>query len=368
MNTETIYLLALQFLRGIGDINAKSLISYCQTAENVFKTPISKLKKIPGIGQYTIQTLKHASAGIKRAEEELIFIQKNNFAVIPYFSDQYPALLKHCADAPFILFSCGNIPKIETKIINIVGTRHATTYGKTIVEKLVEGLVEHGIIIASGLAYGIDIAAHKAAVTYGLPTIGVLAHGLDRIYPAAHKSIAKKMMEQGGLITEVPSGTNPDKQNFPRRNRIVAGMSAATIVIESATSGGAMITANIANSYNRDVFAFPGSIGSDYSAGCNLLIKENRAVLAENAADILKHLGWDSEEKINKKYIQKDIFIELDHHEQTIVHAIKNGKIYLEELCSIFPEQQSLIANILLQLEMKGVIQSLPGKRFRLVE
>lgn len=368
MSAETIHLLALQFLKGIGDINAKSLISYCHTAENVFKASTAKLRKIPGIGDYTIQMLKNSVEAHKKAEEEYRFITANNIEVIPYFSDRYPALLKHCNDAPVVLFSKGKIPKMEAKVVNIVGTRHATTYGKAMVEKLVEGFAKYDILIASGLAYGIDITAHKAAINHHLPTIGVLAHGLDRIYPHAHKGVAKKMLENGGLITEFPSGTNPDKQNFPRRNRIVAGMSAATILIESAVSGGAIITANIANSYNRDVFAFPGSIGQEYSAGCNKLIKENKAVLVEGADDIIRFLGWESTQETLQKNVQKDIFIELNDQERLIFDTVRKGKIHIDELCKVFPEQQSKIANILLHLELKGIIQSLPGKNYHAID
>ncbi|HEX7367011.1 MAG TPA: DNA-processing protein DprA, partial [Pelobium sp.] len=252
-----LYNIALTFVKGIGDVTIKSLISYCGSAEEVFKTKQTALEKIPGIGPKTAKLIVNHEA-FSRAEQELKFVEKYKIEPLFYTDKLYPRRLKNCADAPALLYFKGNADLNNQKTLAIVGTRNASNYGKAFCEKLIDGLKAHQALIVSGLAYGIDVASHKAAVNLKQTTVGVLGHGLDRIYPALHRSVAESMLANGGLLTEFPSQTNPDRQNFPKRNRIIAGLADAVIVVEAAKKGGALITAEIANSYNKDVFALPG--------------------------------------------------------------------------------------------------------------
>jgi DNA processing protein len=251
--------------------------------------------------------------------------------------------------------------------VGVVGTRNATEYGRNFTGKLVEELGQMGAVIVSGLAYGIDIAAHKSCVSGGVPTIGVLAHGLDRIYPKVHSQTARKMVENGGLITEHISGADPDRENFPKRNRIIAGLCDAIVVVEAAKKGGALITADIANSYNRDVFALPGRISDSQSEGCNMLIKSNRAALIQSAADIRYIMGWD-DEKVQKIPLQKQLFVELNDDEKKIVDILTNsGKTAIDFIASETAMPPSKVSSLLLNLEFSGVVRCLPGKMFELL-
>lgn len=359
------YKIALSLIPTIGDIRAKRLVAYCGSVEAIFKEKKSNLEKIPGIGSiYADAVLNHSL--FDRAEEEIKFIEENNITPVFYLDKDYPKRLTHCEDSPILLYFKGNADLNAEKTISIVGTRDATEYGKSICEKLIADLAIHNVTIVSGLAYGIDICAHRAALENNLSTICVLAHGLDKIYPAIHKSTAQKMLENGGWLSDFTSKNIPDRENFPRRNRIVAGISDATIVIESKKEGGSLITATIANSYNRDVFAFPGRVDDVCSEGCNSLIKQNKAALIQSAADIVYIMGWE-QTKISKAPIQKKLFVELKPEEEILVNVLKEKKsVTIDDLCFATNMPMSKVSAFLLSLEFSGIVKSLPGKMYRL--
>ncbi len=359
------YKIALTLIPNIGDILAKRLVAYCGSPQAVFEEKKTSLEKIPGIGS------SHAKAVInhtifERADDEIKFIKKNNITPLFYLDSNYPKRLTYCEDSPVMLYYKGNANLNSEKIISIVGTREATEYGKKICEKLITDLAVHNVLIVSGLAYGIDICAHKAALDNKLATVCALAHGLDRIYPAAHQSTAQKMLENGGWLTDFTSKTIPNRENFPRRNRIVAGISDATIVIESKKSGGSLITADIANSYNRDVFAFPGRVDDVCSEGCNNLIKQNKAALIQSAADIIYILGWEQTKNI-KAPQQKKLFLELSNDEELLVNVLKEkDSVTIDDLCFASKLPMSKVSALLLTLEFSGIVKSFPGKAYRL--
>ena len=362
---ELFHLLALQQIEGVGDIMAKKLINHCGSAEAVFKSKTSQIAAIDGIGSVLLHKLKDKSV-FEKAEQELQFIKSNEIKV-EYFQDEnYPDRLKHCIDGPVLLFTSGNINLKNKKIISIVGTRQITSYGMEFCRKLIEDLAPLDPIIVSGFAYGVDIFAHQLAMEHNLQTIGVVAHGLNQIYPKTHKKYVAKMEQNGGFMTEFWSSSNPEKENFVRRNRIVAGISEATIVIESAERGGSLITANIANDYNRDVFAVPGRTTDKYSQGCNNLIKIQKANVLTNAADLVYILNWDIESKA--KPVQKQLFVTLEPDEQKVYdYLLKNGKELMDiiALRCDFPIYK--ISGMLLKMELKGVIRPLPGKLFEAI-
>ncbi|MDR6969128.1 DNA processing protein [Flavobacterium arsenatis] len=366
MNEQDLfYVLALQKVELVGDIVAKKLINHIGNAQDVFKAKPSHLSSIDGVGAILIQNLKN-EAVFKKAEKELKFITDNKIQTAFFQDDNYPEKLKHCIDGPVLLFTSGNINLNKRKIISIVGTRQITPQGTEFCKKLIADLGPLDPIIVSGFAYGVDIVAHQAAIENNLQTIGVVAHGLNQIYPSAHKKYVAKMEENGGFMTEFWSSSNPDKENFVRRNRIVAGMSEATIVIESADKGGSLITANMANDYNRDVFAVPGRITDKYSQGCNTLIKIQKANLLTSAADLIYMLNWDIEEK--PKAIQKQLFVSLDNDEQKIYDFLqKNGKELLDIIAIQCDFPIFKISRILLNMELKGVVRPLPGKLFEAI-
>lgn len=359
------YKIGITLLEGVGDIIAKRLIAYCGSAEAVFREKKSRLMRVPGVGEINAKAILNHDV-LARAEEEMEFIEKNEITPLFYLDKNYPNRLKHCDDAPVMLYCKGNMDLNHQKILGIVGTRNVTVYGQRICEKLIADLSGQNILILSGLAYGVDICAHRAALKHKLPTVAALGHGLDRIYPSVHTSTANKMLEQGGLITDFMSGTNPDKENFPKRNRVVAGLSDAVVVIESGMSGGSLITADIANNYNRDVFAVPGRSGDEYSAGCNWLIKTNRAMLVENAKDIEQALGWEKKEA-RKKNIQKELFVELDGNEKIVVDILSaKDKLNIDNLSLEAKLPMSQVSALLLNLEFKGLVKTLPGKVYAL--
>lgn len=357
--------IALSCLPGIGSVLARALLSYCGTAEEVFNSKSRQLAKVPGIGPKTLEQILNHSV-FSRAEEELEFIEK--FKIIPLFigSEHYPKRLKNCADAPVMLYFKGNADLNSPKSISIVGTRNASEYGREICRNLIADLKAYSPLIISGLAYGIDSSAHKEALKNSIPTIGVLAHGLDRIYPSMHRNMAEKMLECGGLITEFMSGTIPDRENFPKRNRIIAGLSDLTIVVEANIKGGALITAELANAYNRDVFAFPGRINDECSRGCNHLIKTNRANLITGMADLEYIMGW-VRETVKPLQKQLSLLVDLNEEEQRIADIIQeHGEITVDDLALLSSLQQSRLAINILEMEMKGIIVSLPGKVYKL--
>lgn len=362
MTDQLLYQIALTLIPGVGDVNGKKLIAYCGGAEAVFREKRSSLEKIPGIGRATVNSLI-SNGVLSKAEEEILFLTKHQIQPLFYLDKNYPKRLQHCADSPMMLYFKGEAKFNEMRMVGVVGTRNASEYGKRMCEQLIEDLVNDEVMIVSGLAYGIDAYAHRAALKFGLQTVGVLGHGLDRIYPAANKSIAERMLEQGGLLTEFLSGTTPDRENFPKRNRIVAGMIDALVVVESAKRGGALITADIANSYNRDVFAFPGRIGDTYSEGCNFLIRTNRAALIENASNLRYLMGWENQSP--KQGVQTKLFRAFSDEEQLVLDAFGTGnECDIDALILHTNLPSSKLAAVLLTLEFDGVLVALPGKRY----
>jgi DNA processing protein len=363
---QLYYTLALLGTDGIGDVLAKKLIVHCGSAQAVLTEKKHHLAKIPGIGTGLIDALKNGKHQ-QKAEKEIDFIDKNGIQYTYFQDPDYPSYLKHCFDAPVLLFKKGNIDLKGKKIISIVGTRQMTNYGRSFLDTLIEELKEFDPVIVSGLAYGVDIYAHKTAMKHGLQTIGVLAHGLDTVYPAIHKKYVAEMLLNGGILSDYWSNTKPDKENFVKRNRIVAGISQATLVIESAEKGGSLITADIANSYNRDVFAVPGRITDVYSNGCNKLIKTNKASVLTSAKDIAYILNWEKQQS-NQKSIQKQLFVELNEIEKKVYdYLIQEGKQELDTIALHCNLPIYKIATLLLQLELKGVVKPLPGKIFEAV-
>ncbi|MBC7886069.1 MAG: DNA-protecting protein DprA, partial [Saprospiraceae bacterium] len=284
MSTQDIlYLIALTKLPKVGPVIAKNLISYCGGVEEVFKVGKKSLLKIPGIGQAVTENFDTVGA-MKLAEKEMKFIEKNHINVLSYLDEDYPKRLSNFDSSPVILYYKGNVNLNHHRTVAIVGTRRPSEYGKIMCDRIIEGLLSYNVLLVSGLAFGVDAAAHRKCVETGIPTLGILGHGLDIIYPSEHKALSKKMIENGGVLTEFPSETKPDRENFPMRNRIIASISDVVVVIESKRKGGSIITAEFANEYNKDVFAVPGSVTDELSEGCNKLIKQNKAHLIESAA------------------------------------------------------------------------------------
>ncbi|MEE9349943.1 MAG: DNA-processing protein DprA [Flavobacteriaceae bacterium] len=363
-NQELLYLLALQKASGIGDINAKKLMKHCGNAQAVFEEKASNLLKIDGVGTYKLKGLKDKTL-LKQAEKEIEFIQKNNIKVSSFLDADYPERLRHGIDSPIVIFQKGNISFKQQRIISIVGTRNITNYGKTFLKQFIADLAQYNPLIVSGLAYGVDIYTHQLALEHNLQTVAVLAHGLDRVYPSRHQKEATKMQENGGLLTDFWSGTTPERNNFVKRNRIVAGISKATIVIESADKGGSLITADIANSYNRDVFALPGRVTDLYSKGCNNLIKTNKAALLQSAKDLAYILNW---EQSKPNAIQKQLFVELDDTETLLYnYLLKEGKQALDIIALHCNLPIYRVSSVLLNMELKGVVRPLHGKIFEVI-
>ncbi len=365
-SVDLTYQIGLTLLDGVGDVLAKNLVAYCGSAEQVFKTSKAQLEKIPGIGSYTSNAILKSKTVLERAELEVKFINDNAIQALFFTDKKFPQRLKNCSDSPVMLYYKGNADLNAEKIVAVVGTRTPSPYGKHMTEKFISDLMNTGCLVVSGLAYGIDITAHKASLDNGLSTVGVLAHGLDRVYPSVHSTHAEKMISQGGLLTEFMSDTNPDKENFPKRNRIVAGMCDALVVVESKRGGGSLITSTIANSYNKDVFAFPGRAGEVLSEGCNGLIKSNRANLIESTADLMYIMNWNQETK-KKATNQIPLLLKLSPEEESIVKAFDNKQqLHVDEICYATNFPISKTSGHLLQLEFSNVIKSLPGKIYQL--
>jgi DNA processing protein len=366
MHSQLFYQLSLTLLPNIGDVQAKILVQHFGDAESIFKAKSSALEKIEGIGQVRARSIKHFN-DFHLAEHEEKFIDKYKIQALFLSDEAYPKRLLNCYDSPTLLFYKGTGSLNSSKIIAIVGTRSNTDYGKAFTEGLIKDLAEQNILIVSGLAFGIDAIAHKAAMKNGLHTVGVVGHGLDKIYPAQHASLAKEMItEGGGILTEFFSGTKPDKHNFPLRNRIVAGMTDATIIVESSVKGGSMITAKLADGYNRDVFAVPGRTTDKVSLGCNYLIKYNKAILLTDADELLDVLGW--EEKKAKPKKQRELFIELTADEQTVIRLLQEKEVVpIDEINIASGLSSSAVACAILNLELQGVVQGMPGKMYKML-
>ena len=365
---QLLYQIGMTMLPGVGSVLAKNLLAYCGSAEAIFKTSKSKLLKIPAIGEERAEAIVKADV-LAEAEKELKFIDEYKITSLFFTDDDYPRRLKQQADSPLLLYYKGNADLNADKIVGVVGTRKATEYGKEATRKLVSELATQDVLVVSGLAYGIDIAAHNAALENNLKTVGVLGHGLNMVYPSQHTASAKKMVKQGGLLTEYKSIDPMTQHNFPDRNRIVAGLCDALVVVESAIKGGAVLTANIANSYNKDVFAYPGRSIDKTSAGCNFLIKTFKAGLIENAADLLEAMHWSSKDETSKtKKQQRQLTFSLTEDEQKIYTLLnEKSELEIDKLVELSDMNSSLLAGTLLEMEMNGIIVSLPGKRYKLI-
>ncbi len=362
MNLE--HQIALTLLTGGGKKKIRKILAHFEDSTDFFKASKHRLKSIPGIGEKFLQQLDRTGA-LKESEKYTDYFEKHNIQTLFYTDDEFPYRLNQCDDAPILVYKKGNMTCNLPRVVSIVGTRNASNYGKKICEELLHSFVGKDIVVVSGLAYGIDIYTHKLCTELGIQTIGVLGHGLDRIYPHVHTPVAQKMLENGGLLTEFLPGSNPDRENFPMRNRIVAGMCDATIVIESGERGGSLITAELANDYARDVFAYPGDITREFSKGCNYLIQKNKAHLITSSSDFFEMMDWKDETKNIPNQLQ--LFDELDEQELKIVELLKESQEVSMDVLAIKTEiPVRLMSGILLGLELKGVIKALPGKRFGL--
>ena len=367
MTTHLLHQIALSLVPNIGAVQARILVDHFGEAPAIFKAKKTLLDKLEGIGEIRAASIRDFS-DFKRAEEEIAFIEKYKITPLFLTDKSYPQRLLNCYDPPTMLYYRGQANLNAGKIISVIGTRSKTDYGKQLTEKLLADLQEQQLLVVSGLALGVDAIAHKAALKHQLPTVAVMAHGLDKIYPPEHTVLAKDILkEQGGLLTEFKSKTKPDKHHFPSRNRVVAGMSDAIIVIETDIKGGSMITAELANGYNRDVFAFPGRTTDSKSAGCNYLIKNNKAALLTGAQDIIDALGWTENKQVPKKQ-QKELFIQLSPEENIIVALLKEkDAVHIDELRIKSNLNSSTVAAAILNLELQNVAASLPGKLYKLL-
>ena len=363
--TDQTYKIALSLLPKIGPRLARNLVSYIGSIEGIFKEKKSLLEKVPGIGKLIAQGFS-ADEALKLAEQELKYIEEKDISWCFYLDSDYPHRLKECEDSPIVLYYRGKPCFNAPKVVSIVGTRNSTEYGEELCNKLVHGLAEEfpNALIVSGFAYGIDICAHRAALNAGLNTAAVFGSGIDRIYPSLHKKYLKQVLEQGCTCSEFPSTKKPDPGNFVSRNRIIAGLADAVVVVESGVKGGSLLTADMAQSYNRDVFAFPGRIDDTFSKGCNQLIRNNQAALIESYKDLILQMRWDTKEK--QKPVQKSLFNELDTEELEIAQFMKKNSITLNELAKNLDQPLSKISAHLLNMEFKGLVKALPGNAFRL--
>jgi DNA processing protein len=362
---DLVYKVALTKIPLVGAVTAKNLVSYCGGVREVFEAKKSQLTKIPGVGEQIAHNILHQNV-LGEAERELEFIEQHGIKTLFYLDKNYPQRLRPFNDAPVMLYYKGTANLNFHRTIGIVGTRTPSPHGLTICEELVEGFSPYKPLIISGLAYGIDITAHRKCLETRLETVAVLGHGLSRIYPPQHRKTAMEMVEHGGLLTEFASHVGPERENFPMRNRIVAGLCDALVVVETASRGGSIITAQQANGYNREVFAIPGRVKDKFSQGCHFLIKSNMASLIENAADVAKALRWpEKEEEINGKLIQPALFEVLTEQEKVIVDILQQSEeAGVDQLSYQTKISNSELASLLLNLEFKGLVRSLPGKRY----
>jgi len=367
MNSEILNQLALTLVPNIGDVQAKILVNHFGDATSIFKAKKLSLEKIEGVGEVRAKSIKEFD-DFHLAEHEIKFIEKYTIKTLFLNDADYPKRLLNCYDSPTLLFYKGTADLNTSKVLAIVGTRSNTDYGKQFTEKLIKDLSEQDILIISGLAHGIDAIAHKAALKNNLPTVGVVGHGMDKVYPSENTDLAKDMVKEGGgILSEFFSGTKPDKHNFPLRNRIVAGITDATVVVETNIKGGSMITAKLADAYNRDVFAVPGRTNDKTSSGCNHLIKYNKAILLTDSDELLDVLGW-KEKKKEKVRQQKELFIELSAEEKQIVQLLQEKEmVHIDEINLKSGLSSSAAAAAILNLELQNVIASLPGKMYKLL-
>lgn len=364
MNDEILYQIAITLIPGIGDISGKKFIDYCGSAKAIFRETRKTLERINGMREVTVDALCNPKDLLKRAEQEVEFIEQHGIKPLFFRDSEYPRRLLQCDDSPLMLYYKGNANLNANRVVAVVGTRNITDYGKENCVQLVNDLVDEHVLVISGLAYGVDTMAHRTAVKEGIPTVGVLGNGFQQIYPAANKKLASEMLANGGLLTECMSGTKPDRENFPRRNRIIAGMADAVIVIESALKGGSLITADLANSYSRDVFAYPGRVKDIYSQGCNYLIRTNRAHLMESVIDLRYVMRW---ERPHPEERQTSIFREFNDEEKKVMGCFGTRQVVsLDDLIVNTGLPTTKLSAILLNLEFDDIVRALPGKRYQL--
>ncbi|PYF68945.1 DNA-processing protein DprA [Pedobacter nutrimenti] len=363
-----LHQIALTFIKGVGPVTARQLLDHYGSAEAIFAAEGGSLRQLPGLrlpGAIAV----HFAAALQEAEKQLELLKGSDTRLLFFSDENYPKRLRECSDAPVVLYYKGNANLNHKRIISIVGTRKATPYGRMLCRQLAEHLEPYDVVIVSGLAYGIDITAHKESLNHHIPTIGVLGHGFDRLYPPVHKTTALEMISCGGLLTEFPVNSVLDQSNFPKRNRIIAGISDATIVVEAALKGGALITADLAGSYFKDVFAFPGRSTDEFSQGCNYLIKANKAALISDPIDLIDHLGWERA-KVKEENSSAGLFktAQLCAEELKVVHLLEDMSMGVDEIAFKSGIVQSQLAIVLLNLEMKGFLMSLPGKIYKLLK
>ena len=362
MNEEQMhYHLSLILIPHIAAVHISIFMAHFKDPKQIFQAKRKELELISGIGSVRAHAIKSFNA-FELVERELKFVEKNNINVLVKTMDGYPKKLKEFQDAPHILFFKGSATLSDCRIVSIIGTRSPTSYGKERVVELIKSLSGQKVLVVSGLAYGIDTIVHKESLRAALPTLGVLGHGLDQIYPHANRSLAVEMLQNGGLITEFLSKTKPDKQNFPLRNRIVSGIADAVVVVESGEKGGSLITANMANAYNKDVFAYPGRSIDTQSRGCNELIKSQRAMLINDGNDFLSFMNWQVDSR-RKSTVQSSLFQELTQEESFLLGLFNDGKtLSIDQIHLLSNMKPSQVPLILLSLEMKGLVRILPGK------
>lgn len=367
MDSELKYYIALTMIKGVGPVIANKLIAALGNAKSVLEASPKTLENIHGIGTILAQQINEQDF-VKRAEEELRFLDKVGGEVICFNDEHFPKRLKECDDCPLVLYTKGNMNLNVKKTIGIVGTRRMTTYGRINIETILEELYQKipDLLVVSGLAYGVDGTAHKKSLDLGMQTVGVVGHGLDTIYPAAHRELALKMCSNGGIVTEFHSNSLIDRKNFVSRNRIIAGLSDVIWVVESGEKGGALLTSDFANSYNRDVCASPGRVNDTFSIGCNKLIKENKALLIESAIDIIELMNWDQKES-KKEPIQLSLFLDLNNEERLIVQLLEmEGKMQVNQIANKLQIPMQKLSSLLFNMEMRNIVCPFPGMMYGL--
>jgi DNA processing protein len=364
MDEDSLYKLALSYIPGVGNVTARALLSYCGSAKKVFSTPKGKLLKIPGIGEKTASSVQNSNI-LKLAEQEATKALKEDIELLLFTDKDFPFRLKQIFDSPIVLYKKGKGTLNSNRVLSVVGTRKATDYGKNFLEGFFEGISSiPQLTVVSGLAYGIDIISHRLALQHNIPTIGVMANGIDSVYPSSHSKTAHEMLEAGALLSENRIGAKPDAPKFPARNRIIAGMADGVLVVEAAEKGGALITAELGNDYDREVFAVPGNIKSAASAGCHKLIKEHKAHLVTSYTDVAKLLNWDDAEAGKPKLFKEPD--NLSAEEKSLYDILKNGTRQIDDLAMAAQLPISKAASILLEMEFKGIVSARPGKKFQL--
>ena len=369
-NNELRYLIALPLLREVGQRRARELAEYFGSASAVFEAGAAELLNIPNISRHTVENiLADRKTALERADKELAFIDKHHIRCLAYDDEDYPYRLRECVDAPLLLYSKGNMNPNNGRMVSVVGTRQPTERGKERCRRFVLDLAVAvpDVTIISGLAYGIDVTAHKTAIEAGVPTIIIPGHGLDRIYPAVNRQVAVSALENGGILTEYMSGTTPERQNFVARNRIIAGMADAVVVVESKQKGGSLITAEMAFSYSRDIFAFAGRAEDEKSAGCNRLIRQQKATLIDSSADLVEAMGWQQQSA--SKPQQTELFLELTAEQQALYDLLKNSEdgVHQNTILMEMKLSFSALMSLLFDMEMQGLIKALPGGFYRAV-